>query len=390
MRIANCLICKNKKLKKYLSLGKQPLANNLSIKTTNKKYPLEIFYCKKCYHSQLGYEVNKKKLFSKYLYLSSQSKTLKNHFDKAAENYIKKFKLNKESKIFDIGSNDGIALNYFKKKNFLNYIGIEPAKNVAKIANKNGIKTINSFLNKKLAKKYSATADLLLASNVFAHNKNISQLADHMIKVINEDGIIVIEVQYLISMLKYNLFDNIYHEHIHFWSVHSLNNLFTNKGCSIIDVELVDTHGGSIRVYVKKKKNIKSRNLIRLLDKEKRFGIFKVITYKTFKNNLNKKKKKFIDFLSVNKNKNLIGYGAAAKATTVLNYLNISDQIKYIIDDNKIKQGKYIPGTKIKVINRSNYKNEIDYLIVFAWNYFNEIKKKIKYAKKIISIRNFF
>ena len=188
MNINSCLICKNKSLKKYLSLGQQPLANNLSKKILVKKYPLEIFFCKKCFHNQLGYEVKKEKLFSKYLYLSSQSKTLQNHFDKAAYKYIKRFNLNKNSRIVDVGSNDGIALRYFKKKNFFNYLGIEPAKNVAQIANKNGINTLNSFLNMKLANKYFNTVDLLLASNVFAHNRNISNLLDNLIisNIINE------------------------------------------------------------------------------------------------------------------------------------------------------------------------------------------------------------
>jgi SAM-dependent methyltransferase len=390
MNINSCLICKNKSLKKYLSLGQQPLANNLSKKILVKKYPLEIFFCKKCFHNQLGYEVKKEKLFSKYLYLSSQSKTLQNHFDKAAYKYIKRFNLNKNSRIVDVGSNDGIALRYFKKKNFFNYLGIEPAKNVAQIANKNGINTLNSFLNMKLANKYFNTVDLLLASNVFAHNRNISNLLDNLIKILKKDGVLVIEVQYLLSMLKENLFDNIYHEHIHYWSVSSLNSLLKKKSCSIYDVELINTHGGSVRIYVKKKKNLKSKNLLKILKQEIQFGIFKQSTYNKFKINLENKKKKFLNFLKVNKKCSVIGYGAAAKASTVLNYLNISDQIKYIIDDNKIKQGRYIPGTSIKVIKRSFYKNEIDYLIVFAWNYFSEIKEKIKYAKKVISIRNFF
>ena len=210
----------------------------------------------------MNYEIKKEKLFSNYLYLSSQSKTLQNHFDNSAKKYIKLFNLNKKSFIIDVGSNDGISLKFYKKQKFKNIIGIEPAKNVSILANKNGIRTINSFLDNKLSKKFSKKADLVTASNVFAHNKNIKRLAVNLISMLKDDGVLIIEVQYLLSMLKKNLFDNIYHEHIHYWSVNSLDRLFENLGCKIFKAEKIDTHGGSIRCYIKKNKNSTNQILI--------------------------------------------------------------------------------------------------------------------------------
>ena len=389
MNIKNCLVCGKKNLIKYLDLGKQPLANNLSKKINVSKYPLEVLYCKNCYHNQLSYEIKKEKLFSNYLYLSSQSKTLQKHFDKSAIKYIKLFGLKKNSCIIDVGSNDGIALKFYNKKNFSNIIGIEPAKNVAKIANMKGIKTINSFLNYKISRKLNNKADLVTASNVFAHNKNIKKLAINLISILKDNGVLIIEVQYLIAMIQKNLFDNVYHEHFHYWSVTSLNYLFNDLNCSIFKVEKIDTHGGSIRCYIKKniiKKNLRIKSILKY---EKECGLHNKKLFLEFSNKLEKKKNIFKNFLLKNKGKNIVGYGAAAKTSTLLNFLEVSDNIKCIIDDNKLKQNHYIPGTKIKIVSKNKIDKDIDYLIVFAWNYFEEIKKKIKYAKKTISIRKF-
>ena len=390
MKIENCLVCNNKDLIEYLNLGYQPLANNLSKKIYVNKFPLKISYCKNCFHNQLTYEIKKEKLFSRYFYLSSQSNILQKHFYLAAKKYTKIFKLNKFSKIIDVGSNDGIALKYYKKHQFKNFFGIEPAKNVSNIANSNGLKTINSFLNLKLSKKYYEYADIVTASNVFAHNKDIKKLSKYLLSLVKKNGVLIIEVQYLVSMIKNSLFDNIYHEHIHYWSINALNNLFKNFGCTIIKIEKINTHGGSIRCYVKKKKLKQNSYLKKLLREEIKFGINKKSTFINFAKKIKNKRNDFKKFLVLKKNKIIVGYGAAAKTSTLLNYLKISKSLRYIIDDNKLKQDHYIPGTKIKIVSKNKINKKIDYLIVFAWNYFNEIKKKVNYAKKIISIRKFF
>ena len=180
-------------------------------------------YCPKCYNCQLSVAVDSKKMFSNYLYTSSTSKTFRNHFINAAESYIKEFNLkSQKSYIIDIGSNDGVALRPFQEKNFKNILGIEPAKNLAKLANKNKIRTYNGFLTKKNIKKFKKNADLILASNVFAHSDNLKEMTDCMISLLSKKGSLIIEVQYLLNTLKDLTFDNIYHEHFNYWSLTSL------------------------------------------------------------------------------------------------------------------------------------------------------------------------
>ena len=239
-----------------MSLGFQPLANNLIKRLNDKveKFPLEMNYCPNCHNAQLSVAIDAKKMFKNYLYLSSTAKTFREHFEKATTKYVKEFKLSpKKSYIIDIGSNDGVALKPFKNLKFRNILGVEPAKNLAKLANKNKIKTYNGFLNERSLKKIKKNADIVLASNVFAHTDDPKSMAEHMIKLIKKNGTIIIEVQYLLDTLKNVTFDNIYHEHYNYWSLTSLVNFFNSLSAKIYRAEKINTHGGSIRIYVKKK-----------------------------------------------------------------------------------------------------------------------------------------
>ena len=189
----------------------------------------------------------------------------------------------KKTTIIDIGSNDGVALKPFKDLNFKNILGIEPAKNLANIANSEKIKTLNIFLNKKNLKKIKKKADLILASNVFAHSDNLREMAECMIKLLKKNGTIIIEVQYLLNTLKDLTFDNIYHEHYNYWSLTSLINFFANLKVKIFKVEKINTHGGSIRVYLSNKKNKKiDRSVNKMIKDEEEFGIKEFNTYKSF------------------------------------------------------------------------------------------------------------
>lgn len=255
MILKKCRVCNSDKLTKVIDLKKQPLANNL-VTNSNKKtklYPLKILFCKKCKNSQLSVVVNNKILFNNYYYKSSISSTLTKHFIKSANKYIKRFKLNKNSYIMDIGSNDGIGLLPFKEKNIKNLYGVEPAKNLSTITKKLNIETYNSFLNSKIARKNSNKFDLITASNVFAHVHKIKSLTLNIEKMLKKNGIFIVEVQYLPRMLIDGSFDNIYHEHVNYWCLGSLDYFFNMNKLKIFDVEYINTHGGSIRVYIKKK-----------------------------------------------------------------------------------------------------------------------------------------
>jgi nucleoside-diphosphate-sugar epimerase/quercetin dioxygenase-like cupin family protein len=377
----DCRSCGNTNLKRVVSLGYQPLANNL-LNNKNEKYevyPLEMNYCPKCHNCQLSVYVDPKKMFSNYLYTSSTSSSFRNHFIVAAKNYIKHFKLKpKKSYIIDIGSNDGVALKPFKDLGFDKILGIEPAKNLAKIANINKIKTFNGFLEKKNLKKIKSKADLILASNVFAHSDKLGEMAECMIKLLNKNGTIVIEVQYLLNTLQDLTFDNIYHEHYNYWSLTSLVNFFNQFNSTIFKVEKINTHGGSIRVYIKKGKKVKiEKNVKELLAEEDSFGIKKYRTYQDFGEKIKKLRENVIKNIKAlqKTNKKIIGFGAPAKATTALNFFGISNEIDFVIEDNKLKHNKFIPGVLIPIKDRNYLKDKNNLIIVLAWNFYNEIKK---------------
>ena len=379
-----CRCCGSKNLKRVVSLGYQPLANNLLDKKNSKceLYPLEMNLCKDCFNCQLSITVNPKKMFSNYLYLSSTSKTFVKHFETAAEKYIKEFKLShKNSYIIDVGSNDGVALKPFKDKKYKNILGIEPAKNLAKLANKNKIKTLNGFLEMKNISKIKKNADLILASNVFAHSDNLKEMAECMLKLLKKSGVIVIEVQYLLNTIQDLTFDNIYHEHYNYWSLTSLKNFFKSFDATIYKVEKINTHGGSIRIFIKKGKNHKQdKSITNLLKEEKSAGLNNYKTYEEFGRKVQTIRdnvKKNINNLKSN-GKKLIGYGSPAKATTALNFFGISEEIDFIVEDNKLKQGKFVPGVKIPINSKKKVINKNNNMLVLAWNFFKDIKKNNK------------
>jgi len=391
----SCRCCDSKNLKSFISLGHQPLANNLlnNINEKEEVYPLEVNWCSDCFNCQLSYVVEPKKLFLNYLYLSSTGKSFVNHFQNTAKLYIKDFNLNKKTScIIDIGSNDGIALRPFKDLGFSNILGIEPAKNLAQLANKSGIRTINGFLNKDLVKEINQKADLLLASNVFAHVDDIKSMSECFFYLLKKNGILVIEVQYLLNTLLDCTFDNIYHEHVNYWSVISINNFFQKLGAAVFKVEIINTHGGSIRVFVSKDSNRKiHKSVNNFIREEKKIGLNNFKIYKSFSEKVHKIKENVRKKISVIKNnkKTIVGYGSPAKATTALNFYNISKEIDFIIDDNPLKQGKFLPGVRIPIRAKKYIRNQPDYLLVLAWNFFEDIKKNNQnLCKNIINIKD--
>ena len=390
----DCRSCGNTNLKRVVSLGYQPLANNLLNKKDEKTelYPLEVNYCNNCHNCQLSVAVDPKKMFSNYLYTSSTSKTFRDHFVNASKKYIKELKLkSNKSYIIDVGSNDGVALKPFKDQKFKKILGIEPAKNLANLANKNKIKTFNGFLTKKNLKKIKKNADLILASNVFAHSDNLKEMAECMLNLLSSKGTIIIEVQYLMNTMKDLTFDNIYHEHYNYWSLTSLINFFKQFNATIYKAEKINTHGGSIRIYIKKGKKTKiDKSVNQLIKEENNYGIKDFRTYHKFGEkvynirnnvikNLNKLKKQ---------GKKIIGYGSPAKATTALNFFGTTDQIEFIVEDNKLKHNKFIPGVKIPIYSKSKVKDKNNITLVLAWNFFDEIKKNNQsLSNKFINIK---
>ncbi len=391
----DCRSCGNTNLKRVVSLGYQPLANNLLRKADEQceLYPLEVNYCQKCYNCQLSVAIDPKKMFSNYLYTSSTSKSFRDHFVNATKKYVKDLKLNKKkSFIIDVGSNDGVALKPFLDIGYKNILGIEPAKNLAKLANKNKIKTFNGFLEKKNLKKLKKNADLILASNVFAHSDKLKSMAECMLKLLGKNGTIVIEIQYLLNTLKDLTFDNIYHEHYNYWSLTSLVNFFNQFDAKIFRSEMISTHGGSLRVYIKKDKKIKIENSVKkMLKDEEKFGIKKFKTYQDFGKKVYKIRENVVKNLKKLKESNnlVIGYGAPAKATTALNFFAVTKEIDFIVEDNKLKHNKFVPGVKIPIKKKSEIKDKENTIVVLAWNFFKDIKKNnLELSDNFVNIKD--
>ena len=392
-----CRASESEKLKPVLSLGLSPLANNLlnDINDKDELYPLEMTYCPTSHNCQLSYNVPSEKMFDHYLYVSSTTKSFQNHFKHAADKYIKEFNLTKDSFVIDIGSNDGIALKPLQEKG-IEVLGVEPAKNIANIANNAGINTLNEYFNKNIVDKISKKADLITASNMFAHSDNLDEIVKGVFALLKDNGCFIIEVQYLLDTINDLTFDNIYHEHVNYWSVTSLNNFFSRLGYQICKVEHINTHGGSIRAYIKDKTASQDKSVTEFLQKEDKFGLNKYETYLNFADKVREAKSNVINNIKTLKDKNntIVGYGSPAKATTALNYYGIdSNDIQYIVDDNPLKHNKLLPGVRIPIYGKDKLKEKMpDIIIVMAWNFIEEIKNNNKdlldKGVKFISIKD--
>ena len=251
---------------------------------------------------------------------------------------------------------------------------------------------MNKFLEEIDLRKLEKKADLVLASNVFAHSDKLKEMADRMIKLLRKNGILIIEVQYLLNTLKDLTFDNIYHEHYNYWSLTSLMNFFKNLDAKIYKAEKINTHGGSLRIFISKNKKIKiHKSINKILKDEEKFGLKKLITYKKFGEQIYKIKENVIKNIEKLKkqNRTIIGYGAPAKATTALNFFGISKQINFIVEDNKLKHYKFIPGVNIPIVPKKKIEGKRYTIIVLAWNHFIEIKKNNSDLKcEFINIKN--
>ena len=371
----------------YLSLGLSPLANNLndSIKESNDLYPLDLTYCQTCSNSQLSVVVPPDKMFKKYLYLSSTSEQFRSHFKNIAGEIKNDLKLKNNSLVVDVGSNDGIFLGPIIDLG-IKAVGVEPAKNVARIANSKNLTTIPAYFDKQTVQKIIKNfgkADVVTAFNVFAHNDGLKDMLNNIEDLLKSKGEFIFEIQYILRTLKDLTFDNIYHEHVNYWCFISLLKFFEDSNLKIYKVKEVETHGGSLRVYATKdmKKRL-HKSVNEYIKMEKLNKLDKIETYFKFAKDVEKIKNNSLEKINkiLSDNKKIVGYGAPAKATTILNYFGIDkDKFEFTVEDNKLKHNKYIPGTgiQIKSIEDVN-KEEYEYVLVLAWNFFQSIEENNK------------
>lgn len=387
-------MCRGKKLKKIIKLSPTPPANAfLSKKELNKKEPffaLEVNFCQNCGQLQLTHVVSPELLFRNYVYTSSTSPVFVAHFNEYAKDLIKRFRLNEKSLVIDIGSNDGILLKPLKQTG-IRVLGVDPAEIIAKRATLEGIKTLPYFLNTKVAKKIVkeyGPADVVSANNVFAHIHDLDEIVESVKILTKKDGIFVIEFPYLIDFIKKNYFDLIYHEHLSYLSIRPLFALLKRLGMEIFDAKKVSSHGGSLRVYIKKigAKHRVKKTVQNFIDEEIKLGLSKINTYLKFAKKIEENKEKLIKLLKKLKSqgKTIVGYGAPAKGNTLLNFYKIGPKIlDYIVDDSNYKQGLYTPGTHIPVVHFEKIAaTKPDYIFILAWNFANPLMNKLLAFKK--------
>lgn len=383
MKVSECRLCKGKLSEPKLDLGKTPLANEfVKEKKPQDVFPLQVCVCETCGHYQLNETVDPERLFGNYLFVAGTSPINVEHFRQYAVGMVKKFDLKPGSKVLDIASNDGVLLQHFKDLG-MSILGIDPAKNIAKIANAKGIETIPEFFTEAYADEMFAKYgqfDLITANNVFAHCPDLIGFAKGVKKLLKPNGIFSFEVSYFHDVCLNILFDTIYHEHISYHTIEPLLPFFLTHGLELFDVERIPNHGGSLRVFV------------RLLDNKDAhiydcYAAYKLLVSEVGMSMGVASLQKNIRELGQNLNeklhsykaggKSIAVYGVPAKATTLMYAFGIDEKmIDFAVDDAPLKQGTFMPGKHIPVLPTSTiYERKPDVLLVLAWNFAESIMK---------------
>ena len=382
-----CRICKSTNLTRVLSLGDQPPVDNFireaEIKD-EKKYPLDVYFCGECNLVQLLDVVDESELFhGDYAYFSSASKPLVDHFRSFADD-LKNEYLKEGDLVVDIGSNDGVLLQFFKDTHRV--LGIEPSSNVAELARAKGVDTVDGFFNTHMAKDIVAKhgkAKVVTANNVFAHIDDIDEIVRAVKELLTDDGVFVSESHYVLDLVSKREFDTVYHEHLCYYSVKPLMHFFKRFDMEICDVRRVSTHGGSIRVYARPISNEpKSDNVEKLLKLEEEAGLHALSGFENFQKDADTIREKLIHLVRTARTEGKIvtAYGAPAKGNTLLNFCGFTgDDISYITDTTPYKIGLLTPGSHIPVVSPEILEKETpDYILLLAWNYRDFILAKEK------------
>lgn len=382
-----CATCDSKNLSTVLDFGEVPLAGNFpKLKELDdvKIYDLSLMMCKDCGLVQTNSIISPKVLFKDYRYSSSVS--LSDYFKGVTDTFDKKFNL-KNSKILEIGCNDGVLLKPLKEKG-ADVLGVDPAENIVKYAKDKGLNVMCDFFNYDFAlnHKFKDKFDIIIANNTFAHITDIQSVLKGINYSLKEDGVFIFEVHYLKNLIEMNQWDNIYHEHMYYYSVTSINNFMSKFGMLVSDFEEISNHSGSIRFFVKKIKNNKlNEKVLSQIDKEKN-ELYPIIN--NFKENTKlhiESTQKLIKELK-SKGKKIIGYGSSGRANMFCNIVGLtSNDIDYIVDESPERYNRFIPKSNIPIIPKENMDFDADYVFIFAWNYSNMIMKKLeKYNFKYI------
>lgn len=386
-RISSCILCEKSNLKPVLELASTPVADayvpRSRLQEKQEVYPLSLALCLDCGNVQLLDMVNPNILYGKYKYMTSKSPGLISHFEKYAQQVIYYLTPPKKSLAVDIGSNDGTLLSFFKKHG-MRVLGIDPASELAENATRAGIETMPAYFSSELAmkiKKEKGPASIITANNVIANVRNLNDMIEGIKILLDKNGVFSFETGYSLDMIRELVFDNIYHEHISYYSVRPLNSFFDAHGMQLIDVQGVATKGGSLRGFVQLSNGmrIKTPSITRFLEAENKIGIGNPKAFDDFSNMMGKIKAEVASSLKTLKNqkKVIAGYCASHSVTTLLYYLDIAKYIDFIVDDNPSKQGLFSPGYHIPVLHPYEiYTKKPDYVAILAWRFSEPIIEK--------------
>jgi SAM-dependent methyltransferase len=354
-------------------------------------YPLKVLLCSECWLVQLPAVTRPEDIFRDYAYFSSFSETWLRHAEDYVEKMVQRFGFNENHNVIEIASNDGYLLQYFLQLG-ISVLGIEPAANVAEAAVERGIPTLVTFFGTETAREMAAEgkgADLLLGNNVLAHVPDLNDFVAGMKIVLKPNGVITMEFPHLMRLMAGNQFDTIYHEHFSYFSFLSAEQVFARHGITLFDVEELATHGGSLRIYGRHEKDEThpvTQNVAELRERELRDGFRELETYQGFAKQVEETKRSLLAFLIQAKRmgKTVVGYGAAAKGNTLLNYCGVrTDFLDYTADLNPHKQGRFLPGTRIPIYDPKRIREtKPDYVLILPWNLKDEITSQMAHVRE--------
>jgi len=392
---ASCRFCGAGLKRTFVDLGMSPLCETYPSRQDLSRgevyYPLHVYVCEQCFLVQLEEYESVENIFGDYPYFSSYSDSWLKHAENYCDKMIGKLGLNSQSFVVEVASNDGYLLQYFVQRN-VPVLGIEPARNVAKVAVEKGVPTLAQFFGVQLAQQLAAegrSADLVLGNNVLAQVPDLNDFVEGLRLLLKPAGVLTLEFPHLLRLIERNEFDTIYHEHFSYFSMLTTVRILEAHGLKAFDVEELTTHGGSLRVYAcraEDRTHEVQSSVGELIAQEERAGLASVAGYESFARQVKETKVALVDFLltAAREGKSVAGYGAPGKSATLLHYCGIGkDLIAYTVDRSPYKQGRFLPGTRIPICHPDHIReNRPDYVLILPWNLKDEIVEQLQYIRE--------
>ena len=391
-----CRHCGTDLLLPLIDLGSAPPSNayltEKTLKAPEKWFPLKVLVCNQCWLAQTEDYAGAEELFdADYAYFSSFSTSWLKHAEQYVADMTSRLNLNSKSNVVEVAANDGYLLQYVKAKG-IPCLGVEPTASTAAAAKEKGLEIVEEFFGVELADKLvtmGKQADLTVANNVLAHVPNINDFVAGFTRLLKPNGVATFEFPHLMQLVKHTQFDTIYHEHFSYLSLTAVNQIFDHNGLQVFDVQEISTHGGSLRIFAQRKdqgQHHVNAAVGELLTRESTTGVTTEAYYANFQQRANRVKHDLIDFLikAKREGKKVMAYGAAAKGNTLLNYAGVRpDLISAVIDLNPAKQNKYLPGSRIPIVDESIIRQQKpDYVLILPWNLRNEVTEQLKYIRE--------